>query len=48
MLGQRGVRLRSGARRLLHKSKSSRIARGKTPPSDADIRAWCAACGADD
>ncbi|WP_251049890.1 XRE family transcriptional regulator [Streptomyces sp. ISL-86] len=31
-----------------HKSKSSRIARGKTPPSDADIRAWCAACGADD
>ncbi|MFE7409767.1 helix-turn-helix domain-containing protein [Streptomyces laurentii] len=31
-----------------HKSKSSRIARGVTPPSDADIRAWCAACGADD
>lgn len=31
-----------------HKSKSSRIARGKTPPSDADIRAWCAACGASD
>ncbi|MER5782079.1 helix-turn-helix transcriptional regulator [Streptomyces mobaraensis] len=29
-----------------HKSKSSRIARGKTLPSDADIRAWCAACGA--
>ncbi|MCP3820495.1 helix-turn-helix transcriptional regulator [Streptomyces sp. A3M-1-3] len=31
-----------------HKSKSSRIARGKTPPSDADIRAWCTACGAAD
>ncbi|MFF5130170.1 helix-turn-helix domain-containing protein [Streptomyces syringium] len=31
-----------------HKSKSSRIARGKTPPSDADIRAWCAACGSED
>jgi transcriptional regulator with XRE-family HTH domain len=31
-----------------HKSKSSRIARGKTPPSDADIRAWCAACGVED
>ncbi|MCK8680611.1 helix-turn-helix domain-containing protein [Streptomyces lichenis] len=31
-----------------HKSKSSRIARGVTPPSDADIRAWCAACGAED
>ncbi|MGW5675309.1 helix-turn-helix domain-containing protein [Streptomyces sp. NPDC003860] len=31
-----------------HKSKSSRIARGKTPPSDADIRAWCTACGAED
>ncbi|MCX4676559.1 helix-turn-helix transcriptional regulator [Streptomyces sp. NBC_01433] len=31
-----------------HKAKSSRIARGKTPPSDADIRAWCSACGADD
>ncbi|MGK5637116.1 helix-turn-helix domain-containing protein [Streptomyces sp. URMC 126] len=29
-----------------HKSKSSRLARGKTLPSDADIRAWCAACGA--
>ncbi|PKV86387.1 helix-turn-helix transcriptional regulator [Streptomyces sp. TLI_146] len=31
-----------------HKSKSSRIARGKTPPSDADIRAWCTACDAAD
>ncbi|MFE7124003.1 helix-turn-helix transcriptional regulator [Streptomyces sp. GMY02] len=27
-----------------HKSKSSRIARGITPPSDDDIRAWCNAC----
>ncbi|BAU83404.1 hypothetical protein SLA_2477 [Streptomyces laurentii] len=31
-----------------HKSKSSRVARGLTPPSDSDIRAWCAACGADE
>ncbi|MFD3946116.1 helix-turn-helix domain-containing protein [Streptomyces sp. NPDC058579] len=31
-----------------HRAKSSRIARGITPPSDADIRAWCSACGADD
>ncbi|WP_035796241.1 helix-turn-helix domain-containing protein [Kitasatospora mediocidica] len=29
-------------------SKSSRIENAKTPPSDADIRAWCQACGADD
>lgn len=28
-----------------HKSKSSRIARGITPPADEDIRAWCDACG---
>ncbi|MER7752776.1 helix-turn-helix transcriptional regulator [Kitasatospora sp. NPDC097643] len=28
-----------------HKSKSSRIARGITMPSDEDIRAWCTACG---
>ncbi|MFE7189270.1 helix-turn-helix domain-containing protein [Kitasatospora sp. NPDC057541] len=28
-----------------HKSKSSRIARGLTVPSDSDIRAWCTACG---
>ncbi|GHF47286.1 transcriptional regulator [Streptomyces mashuensis] len=27
------------------KSKSSRIENMKTMPSDADIRAWCAACG---
>ncbi|MFD7646413.1 helix-turn-helix domain-containing protein [Streptomyces albidoflavus] len=26
-------------------SKVSRLETGKTPPSDADIRAWCAACG---
>ncbi|MFG2902414.1 helix-turn-helix domain-containing protein [Streptomyces zaomyceticus] len=26
-------------------SKSSRIEHAKTPPSDADIRAWCGACG---
>lgn len=30
-----------------HRAKSSRIARGIMPPSDADIRAWCSACGAD-
>ncbi|GLF99259.1 helix-turn-helix domain-containing protein [Streptomyces yaizuensis] len=29
-------------------SKSSRIERAKTPASDADIRAWCTACGAED
>jgi transcriptional regulator with XRE-family HTH domain len=28
-----------------HESKSSRIEHGKTPPSDADLMAWCAACG---
>lgn len=28
-------------------SKSSRIENARTPPSDADIRAWCGACGAD-
>ncbi|WP_371520104.1 helix-turn-helix domain-containing protein [Kitasatospora sp. NBC_01300] len=31
-----------------HKSKSSRISRGVTLPSDADIRAWCIACGAEE
>ncbi|WP_370012634.1 helix-turn-helix transcriptional regulator [Nocardiopsis sp. LDBS0036] len=31
-----------------HKSKSSRIENAKTPPSDADVRAWCRACGADE
>ncbi|MFG2616170.1 helix-turn-helix domain-containing protein [Streptomyces sp. NPDC048507] len=29
-------------------SKSSRIENAKTPPSDADIKAWCRACSADD
>lgn len=29
-------------------SKSSRIEHAKTPPSDADIRAWCRACGSED
>ncbi|MFE0426567.1 helix-turn-helix domain-containing protein [Streptomyces sp. NPDC058953] len=29
-------------------AKSSRIEGAKTPPSDADIRAWCLACGARD
>ncbi|MEV8408242.1 helix-turn-helix transcriptional regulator [Streptomyces niveus] len=29
-------------------AKSSRIERAKTPASDADIRAWCEACGAED
>ncbi|MEU6477190.1 helix-turn-helix transcriptional regulator [Streptomyces sp. NPDC047017] len=28
-------------------SKSSRIENAKTPPSDADIRAWCRACDAE-
>ncbi|MYZ36510.1 MULTISPECIES: helix-turn-helix transcriptional regulator [unclassified Streptomyces] len=28
-------------------AKSSRIENARTPPSDADIRAWCTACGAD-
>ncbi|MFI6661511.1 helix-turn-helix domain-containing protein [Streptomyces sp. NPDC050523] len=30
-----------------HESKSGRIENARTPPSDADIRAWCTACGAD-
>lgn len=30
------------------KSKSSRIESGLTPPSTADIRVWCAVCGAAD
>ncbi|MGH3645700.1 MAG: helix-turn-helix domain-containing protein [Micromonosporaceae bacterium] len=29
-------------------AKSSRIEHARTPPSDADVRAWCAACGAED
>jgi transcriptional regulator with XRE-family HTH domain len=31
-----------------HKAKSSRIENAKTPPSDADIRAWTHVCGAED
>jgi hypothetical protein len=29
-------------------SKTSRIETGRTAPSDADVRRWCEACGADD
>lgn len=29
-------------------SKSSRIENARTPPSDADITAWCLACAAED
>lgn len=50
----REIRLDSGltgravaARAGWHASKSSRIENAVTPPSDADIRAWCSACGAD-
>ncbi|MFE6223739.1 MULTISPECIES: helix-turn-helix transcriptional regulator [unclassified Streptomyces] len=31
-----------------HPAKTSRIQGGKAMPTDADIRAWCAACSADD
>ncbi|MFD3665781.1 helix-turn-helix domain-containing protein [Streptomyces sp. NPDC058659] len=31
-----------------HPAKTSRIQKGDALPSDADIRTWCAACGADD
>ncbi|MEV4739955.1 helix-turn-helix transcriptional regulator [Streptomyces sp. NPDC049555] len=31
-----------------HPSKVSRISTAKTQPSEGDIRAWCAACGAED
>ncbi|EFL25541.1 putative regulatory protein [Streptomyces himastatinicus ATCC 53653] len=31
-----------------HESKTSRIQNGRTVPSEEDLRAWCAACGADD
>lgn len=30
-----------------NKAKTSRVEAAKTVPSDADIRAWCAACGAE-
>lgn len=31
-----------------HPAKTSRILRAKAAPTDDDIRAWCAACGAED
>ncbi|GGU67064.1 helix-turn-helix domain-containing protein [Streptomyces lavendofoliae] len=31
-----------------HPAKTTRIQKGAAAPSDADIRTWCAACGADD
>ncbi|MGW1947379.1 Scr1 family TA system antitoxin-like transcriptional regulator [Streptomyces sp. NPDC001940] len=31
-----------------HPAKTTRIQKGGVLPSDADIRTWCAACGADD
>jgi transcriptional regulator with XRE-family HTH domain len=31
-----------------HPAKTTRIEKGAAAPSDADIRIWCAACGADD
>ena len=31
-----------------HPAKTSRIQDAKTQPSDADIQAWCTACGAED
>lgn len=31
-----------------HPAKTTRIQKGEAPPSDADIRTWCTACGADD
>ncbi|MER5973316.1 helix-turn-helix transcriptional regulator [Streptomyces sp. NPDC002055] len=31
-----------------HPAKTTRIQKGDTSPSDADIRTWCAACGAED
>ncbi|MEH0517345.1 hypothetical protein QBC31_43070 [Streptomyces sp. B21-079] len=31
-----------------HPAKNTRIQKGAVLPSDADIRTWCAACGADD
>jgi transcriptional regulator with XRE-family HTH domain len=48
----REIRLDAGltARQLAllagwHESKTSRLEHGKTLPSDADLTAWCAACG---
>ncbi|MFD7453359.1 helix-turn-helix domain-containing protein [Kitasatospora sp. NPDC059827] len=31
-----------------HPAKTTRIQKGETQPTDADIRAWCMACGAED
>jgi transcriptional regulator with XRE-family HTH domain len=31
-----------------HPAKTTRIQKGDAPPSDTDIRTWCAACDADD
>ncbi|MEV1008570.1 helix-turn-helix transcriptional regulator [Streptomyces sp. NPDC049881] len=31
-----------------HPAKTTRLERAQAAPSDADIRAWCAACGAED
>ncbi|MFE0865934.1 helix-turn-helix domain-containing protein [Streptomyces rochei] len=31
-----------------HPAKTTRIQKGTVAPSDADIRTWCSACGADD
>ncbi|MGW1659100.1 helix-turn-helix domain-containing protein [Streptomyces atratus] len=31
-----------------HPAKTTRIQKGDAPPSDTDIRTWCAVCGADD
>ncbi|MEU1508743.1 helix-turn-helix transcriptional regulator [Kitasatospora sp. NPDC005748] len=44
--GLNGQRL--AARCGWHESKTSRILNGRKAPSEDDIRAWCAACGAGD
>lgn len=31
-----------------HPAKTTRLQKGDAPPTDGDIRAWCAACGAED
>ena len=36
------------ARCAWHPAKTSRIQSGKSAPSEADLRAWCSACSADD
>lgn len=43
-LSKREVAARCG----WHESKAGRIENARTPPSDADLRAWCAACGTED